>query len=143
VQDDTLKTNVINADAAMEEEGTVTNQARAQQLSENVAIGGLFVVVGIGLMLFNWLMVLITNHYFVKMSFVGPSLTCIGVAMMIPVRKASKKTPLESRVNTEEQSAKDQKQKTFHPLRVVLVVLGCGLGFALSSVFVKFLSGTL
>jgi hypothetical protein len=144
MQDDTLNTKVINTDTATKEtrgEGTVTNQA--QQLSENVAIGGLFVVAGIGLMLFNWLMVLITNHYFVKMSFVGPCLACTGVAMMIPVRKASKKTSLESQVNSEEQPAKEQKQKTFHPLRIVLVILGGVLGMTLSSVFVKFLSGTL
>lgn len=139
--DDTLNTKVINADAAVEEKGTVANQAPGQQLSENVAIGGLFVVVGIGLMLFNWLMVLITNHYFEKMSFIGPCLACTGVAMMIPVRKPSKKTPLESQVKTEGQPGKEQK--TFHPLRVVLVVLGGVLGIALSSVFVKFLSGTL
>ncbi len=140
MQDDTLKANAINPDTAVEE-GTVTNQAPMQQLSENVGIGGLFVVAGLGLMLFNWLMVLITNHYFEKMSFIGPSLACIGVAMMIPVRRASKKTPLESQAKNEEQPAKEQK--TFHPLRVILVVLGVVLGFALSSTFVKFLSGTL
>jgi hypothetical protein len=143
MQEDTLKTNVTNTAAALEEEGSVTNQTQTQQPPENVAIGGGSVIIGLGLMLFNWLMVLITNRYFETMSFIGPCLVCIGAAMMIPVRKASKKTPLEPQVNTEEQPMTEQKQKTYHPLRVVLVVLGGVLGITLSSVFVKFLSGTL
>jgi hypothetical protein len=143
MQDDTLETNAMTETTPGEERITnkITNQEQKQQLSENVAIGGLFLVGGIGLMLINWLMVLITNHYFDKMSFVGPSLACLGLAMMIPIRNFNKNPPKESDTKTEQQTSK--AQKTFHPLRVVLVVFGGVLGTVLSNVFVKFLSGTL
>jgi hypothetical protein len=139
MQNDTHKTSTMTTQT--QGQGTITNQEQKQPLSENVAIGGLFLVVGIGLMLINWLMVLITNHYFVKMSFVGPSLACTGLGMMIPIRKFNKTSPTESDTKTGQQSLR--AQKTFQPLRIVLVVLGGVLGMVLSSVYVKFLNGTL
>ena len=103
MQGDTIKTNVANTYTPVKEEGNVTNQAQTLQPPEHVAIGGGSLIIGLGLMLFNWLMVLVTNRYFETMSFIGPCLVCIGVAMMIPVGKAGK----ETRAKTEEQPIKN------------------------------------